>query len=179
MTDTDDIPAQRPATVNLVHRVCSICSHEKLEAINHALKHPEGRSVRFISAEYGTSYDALWRHKRSCVLGIEKLAKADQDGVLIISLKQSMRKIKNLLDAVLRDEEINPRKIRAVTMLISELRMTIKQLGEMQAQRRPTNDAAQLQAQFQEFKQAVFAALESHADAKAAVIEKIKELVKA
>lgn len=47
--------------------ICTICSHEKREAIDTDLL--KGRKLNKITLDYGISYSSLYRHSRGCLPG--------------------------------------------------------------------------------------------------------------
>ena len=149
-------------------RRCSICHHEHLEEINHALV--EGTAFPMLVAKYRVSKDALSRHKANHLPAILVKAQEAQEVAHADDLLEEVRSLQSRALAILNTAE-GVGDLRTALGAIREARGNLELLAKLvgQLDERPQIHL-HLSPEWLELRTTIVGALEGHQEAKEAVL---------
>ena len=152
---------------------CSVCTHPKQKAINTALI--SGQKLTELAEQYGLTYAALKWHKKQHITRL--MAKAEQEqAALARSLteeaQQATRACKQILEEA-RDRNDPALSLRALAQLTRQISLLEKLEASVKAAQ--TVDLRNV-PEWMAVRDAIVRALEPYPEARAAVVQALKEL---
>ena len=113
-------------------RVCTVCAHAQLHAINKALV--AGGSLRDIARQFGVSKDAVARHQAEHLPKLLTEARAREEAAHALDVAAQLRTINGAALTVLRDAKNagdGELMLKAVDRVLRQIELQAKLLGDL------------------------------------------------
>ncbi len=153
-------------------RRCTVCAHEHLEAINKDLV--GGTALSALSAKYRVSEDAMGRHKANHLpaklVMAEQAAEVAQAGDLLDQVRDLQDRALSILDKAEGTGDLRT-ALGAIREARGNLELLAKLLGELDE--RPQVNIL-VSPQWLELRAVIVGALETHSEARGAVLRAIE-----
>lgn len=157
-------------------RTCTICVHPERDAIDHAIV--SGTSYRNVRERWHVSLSSISRHRRDHISPALVALRAQQDEAHTASLLERVEDLIGRTERILLATEQDG-KVTTALAAVRELRSLLELLGKASGE---LDDRPQLTVnvlaspEWLAVRAAIFAALDSHPDARAAVAGRLLEL---
>jgi hypothetical protein len=153
-------------------RVCTICAHPQLEAIDRAIV--EGAANRRIAAQYAVSEQAVRRHKAEHLPAKLVMAQEAEDVREALDVVKQLKAINAASLHILKEarEQGKPSTaLQAIDRIQKQIELQAKLIGELDE--RPQVNVL-ISPEWLELRAVIVAALEPHPDARGAVLRALE-----
>ena len=157
----------------MMPRVCKVCAHPDVEAINAALV--AGRPIRELSALYRVSEDSLTRHKAAHIPATLAKAQAATDVAHADDLLGQVRDLQSRTLTILAAAE-GAKDLKLALQAIGQARGNLELLGKLAGELQAPVVNVLVMPEWVRLRSALMSALEPFAEARVAVAGALQEL---